>query len=102
VKTSEMEVQAKAVIVTTGGQPKISGFELLRSFDLKIVPPIPSLFTFNMPHESIQELMGIVQEASVKIVGEKWSSSGPLLITHWGMSGPAVLKCSAFGARILA
>jgi predicted Rossmann fold flavoprotein len=55
-----------------------------------------------MPNEPIRELMGVVTEnASVRIIGEKWSTSGPLLITHWGMSGPAVLKCSAFGARIL-
>lgn len=102
VKTPERIFQADAVIVTTGGQPKISGFEILKGFDLKIVPPVPSLFTFNMPEEPIRELMGIVQEnAVVKIVGEKWTSTGPLLITHWGMSGPAVLKCSAFGARIL-
>ncbi len=102
VKTPEMTFIAKSVILTTGGQPKISGFELLKDFDLKIVSPVPSLFTFNMPNEAIKELMGIVQEnAQVKIVGEKWSTGGPLLITHWGMSGPAVLKGSAFGARIL-
>lgn len=102
VKTPETTFSARSVILTTGGQPKISGFELLKDFDLKIVSPVPSLFTFNMPNEPIKELMGIVQEnAQVKIVGEKWSTDGPLLITHWGMSGPAVLKCSAFGARIL-
>jgi predicted Rossmann fold flavoprotein len=56
-----------------------------------------------MPNEPIRELMGIVIEnAAVKIQGEKWNATGPLLITHWGMSGPAVLKCSAYGARILA
>ena len=102
VKTPETTFSVKSVILTTGGQPKISGFELLKDFDLKIVSPVPSLFTFNMPNEPIKELMGIVQEnAQVKIVGEKWSTVGPLLITHWGMSGPAVLKGSAFGARIL-
>lgn len=94
---------AQAVIVTAGGQPKRTGFDLLDQLNLSIVEPLPSLFTFNMPDESIRELMGIVVEnASVKIAGEKWSTGGPLLITHWGMSGPAVLKCSAFGARILA
>ena len=101
VQTPEEIFRSKTVIVTTGGQPKISGFELLKAFPLKIVPPVPSLFTFNMPNEPIKELMGIVQEnALVKIIGEKWTSDGPLLITHWGMSGPAVLKTSAFGARI--
>ncbi len=102
VVTPAGTIACKSVVLTTGGQPKISGFQLLHQLDLKIVPPIPSLFTFNMPHEPIRELMGVVIEnASVRIVGEKWSTSGPLLITHWGMSGPAVLKCSAFGARIL-
>ncbi|MDR0802910.1 NAD(P)/FAD-dependent oxidoreductase [Fluviicola sp.] len=102
VKTPEMTFLSRSVIVTTGGQPKISGFGLLKAFDLNIIPPVPSLFTFNMPNEPVKELMGIVQEnAIVKIIGEKWSSGGPLLITHWGMSGPAVLKCSAFGARVL-
>lgn len=102
VQTPSETFLSKAVIVTTGGQPKISGFDLLKHFDLKIVSPVPSLFTFNMPGEPIKELMGIVQEqAVVKIVGEKWVSEGPLLITHWGMSGPAVLKASAFGARVL-
>lgn len=103
VVTDTETYSAKAVLFTVGGQPKIAGFEALKSLNLKIVDPLPSLFTFNMPGEGIKALMGIVTEkASVKIAGEKWSTSGPLLITHWGMSGPAVLKCSAFGARILA
>lgn len=103
VVTDTETYSAKAVLFTVGGQPKIAGFEALKSLNLKIVDPLPSLFTFNMPGEAIKALMGIVTEkASVKIAGEKWSTSGPLLITHWGMSGPAVLKCSAFGARILA
>lgn len=102
VSTPSRVISCKSVILTVGGQPKISGFQLLNQLELKIVSPIPSLFTFNMPNEPIRELMGVVTEnASVRIVGEKWSTSGPLLITHWGMSGPAVLKCSAFGARIL-
>jgi len=101
--TNKGELFCKSVILTTGGQPKISGFQLLEGLDLAIIPPLPSLFTFNMPEEPVKELMGIVVEnAIVKVAGEKWVSAGPLLITHWGMSGPAVLKCSAFGARILA
>lgn len=103
VCTTDAVYQAKALIVTAGGQPKQSGFDFFSELRLSIVEPLPSLFTFNMPDEPIRELMGIVAEnATVKIAGEKWSASGPLLITHWGMSGPAVLKCSAFGARILA
>lgn len=90
------------VIVTTGGSPKKSGLEWLENLGHKIVDPVPSLFTFNMPNEKIRDLMGIVvEDATVSIQGTKLKSEGPLLITHWGMSGPAILKLSAFGARIL-
>lgn len=90
------------VIVATGGSPKMSGLDWLAALGHKIETPVPSLFTFNMPSESIRELMGIVVEnAIVKIQGTKLRGDGPLLITHWGMSGPAVLKLSSFGARIL-
>ncbi len=90
------------VIVATGGSPKREGLNWLESLGHKIEEPVPSLFTFNMPKESIRELMGIVVEnAVVNIQGTKLRSEGPLLITHWGMSGPAILKLSAFGARIL-
>ena len=91
------------VIVASGGSPKRSGLEWLEKLGHKIEDPVPSLFTFNMPNESIKSLMGIVvKNTLVKIQGEKLNSDGPLLITHWGMSGPAILKLSAFGARLLA
>lgn len=90
------------VIVTTGGSPKRKGLEWLEALGHKIEEPVPSLFTFNMPTEPVTELMGIVVEkALVAIQGTKLKSDGPLLITHWGMSGPAILKLSAFGARLL-
>ena len=90
------------VIVATGGSPKRKGLEWLESLGHQIVDPVPSLFTFNMPQESVKELMGIVVENNqTSIQGTKLKSDGPLLITHWGMSGPSVLKLSAFGARIL-
>jgi len=90
------------VIIATGGSPKRSGFEWLEKLGHKIEDPVPSLFTFNMPSESITDLMGIVVEKTlVSIQGSKIKSDGPLLITHWGMSGPAILKLSAFGARYL-
>lgn len=90
------------VIVATGGSPKRTGLGWLESLGHSISDPVPSLFTFNMPDESITKLMGIVVEnARVKIEATKLVSEGPLLITHWGMSGPAILKLSAFGARIL-
>lgn len=90
------------VIVCVGGNPKLAGYEWLQNLGLKIEPPVPSLFTFNMPSEPIKALMGIVVEpAMANIQSTKLKSDGPLLITHWGMSGPAILKLSAFGARVL-
>ena len=90
------------VILASGGSPKRAGLEWLEDLGHKIETPVPSLFTFNMPTESITRLMGVVVEnALVSIQGTKLKSSGPLLITHWGMSGPSILKLSAFGARIL-
>lgn len=90
------------VIVATGGSPKKSGLIWLEKLGHSIENPVPSLFTFNMPTESIKQLMGVVAEnALVRIQGTKLQSQGPLLVTHWGMSGPAVLKLSAFGARLL-
>lgn len=90
------------VVVASGGSPKREGLEWLEALGHKIEDPVPSLFSFNMPTESIKELMGVsVENASVNIQGTKLKSEGPLLITHWGMSGPAILKLSAFGARTL-
>ncbi|MCG8582562.1 MAG: NAD(P)/FAD-dependent oxidoreductase [Bacteroidales bacterium] len=90
------------VIVTTGGSPKAEGLEWLKALGHKIESPVPSLFTFNMPDEKVTKLMGVVVEkAMVAIQGTKLKAEGPLLITHWGMSGPAILKLSAFGARLI-
>lgn len=90
------------VIVTTGGQPKRSGLEWLEKMGHQIIEPVPSLFTFNMPENPIKELMGnVVEKATVKVEGTKLIGKGPLLVTHWGMSGPAILQLSAWGARLL-
>jgi len=90
------------VIIASGGSPKKSGLLWLESLGHKIADPVPSLFTFNMPKESITELMGVVaNNATVNVQGTKLKSTGPLLVTHWGMSGPAILKLSAHGARTL-
>lgn len=90
------------VIVATGGSPKKEGLIWLENLGHEIVDPVPSLFTFKFPNNPITELMGLsVDKALVKIQGTKLRSEGPLLITHWGMSGPGILKLSAFGARIL-
>lgn len=92
-----------SVIYTTGGQPKNNSLHWLQKFNHELIEPVPSLFTFNMPTEAIRELMGIVvEETTTKIEGTKLEASGPLLITHWGLSGPSILKLSAFGARLLA
>jgi len=94
---------ADRVIYTTGGQPKADSLRWAERFGHTLISPVPSLFTFNMPDEPIRSLMGIVVElAMVRVEKTKLEADGPLLITHWGMSGPAVLKLSAFGARLLA
>ncbi len=103
LKCKEESEFVDRVIVTVGGQPKATGFHFLSELNHHIISPQPSLFTFNMPHESIREFMGlVVEKAVVRIEGQKLIGQGPLLITHWGMSGPAVLQLSAWGARILA
>lgn len=102
VSTNET-FEVDKLIVTTGGQPKLESFRWLADLGHNIIPPVPSLFTFNMPENPVRELMGIVVERTkTKIEGTKLEAEGPLLITHWGMSGPSVLKLSAWGARILA
>jgi len=89
--------------VATGGYPKATMFEWLTNLGHQIENPVPSLFTFNLPKHPITSLMGVsVEGAQVKINGTKLQEVGPLLITHWGMSGPVVLKLSAWGARQLA
>ena len=100
--SGENEFIADKIIIASGGNPKAEGFNWLKKLGHTIVPPVPSLFTFNMPNETIKKLMGVVANpVSLKIKGTKLSSDGPLLITHWGMSGPAVLKLSSWGAREL-
>lgn len=90
------------IIIATGGSPKAEGFLWLKNLGHRIESPVPSLFTFNIPNDALTKLMGVsVNDASVKIEGTKLKQDGPLLITHWGLSGPAILKLSAWGARIL-
>ena len=96
-------LNAGYVCVASGGYPKSSMFDWLKQLGHTIEEPVPSLFTFNMPGNSITALMGVsVEKARVKVPGSKLEDEGPLLITHWGMSGPAILKLSAWGARELA
>ncbi len=102
LETREKTYQFDKVIITSGGQPKRNGFEWLEILGHAIIDPVPSLFTFNMPGNPITALMGnVVEKAVVKVEGTKLVGKGPLLITHWGMSGPAILLLSAWGARVL-
>lgn len=94
---------ADYVCVACGGYPKLGMFDWVRRLGHTVEEPVPSLFTFNMPKHSLTELMGVsVPEAMVKIQGSRLVERGPLLITHWGLSGPVVLRLSAWGARELA
>ena len=88
-----------AVVVTTGGAPK--GLPMLDGLDLEWVPTVPSLFTFTIRDEGLRSLMGLVVNAAVAIPGTAFKADGPLLITDWGLSGPAVLKLSSYAARHL-
>ena len=95
---------AEAVILTAGGQPRADGLlQVLSRLGLPIQAPHPSLFTFTIAHKPLTDLMGVVVEgASVALAGTKFRAQGPLLITHWGMSGPAILKLSSHAALHLA
>lgn len=91
---------ANKLIITSGGHPKREGFHWLNAIGHRIVDPVPSLFTFNIPDVELRKLMGVViPNARIRVIGTDRESSGPLLITHWGMSGPSILRLSAFGAR---
>lgn len=96
-------IKAKYVCIACGGFPKAAMFDWLTVLGHTISKPVPSLFTFNSPGNSITELMGVsVVDAKVSIAGTKLHQQGALLITHWGISGPAVLRLSAWAARELA
>ena len=86
------------IVVTTGGMSKT----VLSFIPESVEEPVPSLFTFNIADEALRALMGtVVEEATAYIPGTKFKASGPLLITHWGMSGPAILRLSSYAAREL-
>ena len=103
----ELMDEYDSVVVTTGGYHKhvIPGGtgDLFEGLDLDLVPPVPSLFTFNLPSSPVRELMGtVVEDVQASIAGTKFKATGPLLVTHWGMSGPSILKLSSYAARFLA
>lgn len=91
------------LLIASGGRPKSENYNWLSIHHPGLLPPVPSLFTFNCPDSYLLPLSGVsVGDALVRIVGTKHSWRGPLLLTHWGFSGPAILKLSAWGARDLA
>lgn len=101
IHTKNQEFKADFVVIAAGSSKKV--WELCQTLNHTIIEPVPSLFTFNINDKRLTDLLGIsVPLATVKLVNTNLEASGPLLITHWGLSGPAVLKLSAFGARILA
>ncbi|WP_233898572.1 BaiN/RdsA family NAD(P)/FAD-dependent oxidoreductase [Tenacibaculum piscium] len=101
INTKEQQFEADYLVIAAGSSKKV--WDLCKTLEHTIVEPVPSLFTFNIKDKRIIDLGGIsVPNADVKLVGTNLENSGPLLITHWGLSGPAILKLSAFGARILA
>ena len=90
------------VVVTTGGSQRAASFRWLEALGHEIEPPVPSLFTLSVADQSLRSLAGTVVEGAVAFIpGMKWRSAGPLLVTHWGMSGPAVLRLSSYAARFL-
>ncbi|MCX6292407.1 MAG: NAD(P)/FAD-dependent oxidoreductase [Bacteroidetes bacterium] len=100
---SGTHVTADKILIAAGGHPKSEHLQWLRETGHELVSSVPSLFTFNIPGNKITGLMGVsVSPVALKIEGTKMQSEGPLLITHWGMSGPAVLKMSSVAARLLA
>jgi len=100
VITKEKQFVCDAVVMAAGSSKKV--WELSKTLRHSIISPVPSLFTFNIKDARIKDLLGIsVPNASVQLEDTNLEASGPLLITHWGMSGPAILKLSAFGARVL-
>lgn len=96
--------KADVVVVTAGGSPQVRGLEMYEKLGLDIVSPVPSLFSLNLEkNHPMMALMGtVVNDVQARLVGTKLSAFGPLLITHWGVSGPAILKLSSYAARILA
>src|SRR5690606_15837210 len=101
VETNQGIFSSKKILVATGSNPKM--WKLLEDLGHTICKPVPSLFTFNIKDSRIQDIPGVVvNHVLVKVVSSHLESSGPLLITHWGMSAPAILKLSAFGALELA
>lgn len=96
------QIVSDYLVIATGGFPLLKQYSFLEFSKHSIVKPVPSLFTFNIQNKELASLMGVSVNAQIKIAGTKFLSSGSILITHWGLSGPAILKLSAFAAIYLA
>jgi predicted Rossmann fold flavoprotein len=99
IETPNEQYLCEKIILATGSNPKI--WDMLQNLGHAIISPVPSLFTFNIKDARIKDLMGVSALAKVTVKDSALEAIGPLLLTHWGMSGPAILKLSAWGARIL-
>lgn len=103
IKTlTQKEYVTKKILITTGGSPKLSSYEWVAKMGHQIISPVPSLFTFNDRDKRLKDLMGVsVSKGKIQIAGTNFKEAGPILITHWGLSGPAVIKLSAWAAAYL-
>jgi predicted Rossmann fold flavoprotein len=102
VKCSDITYCAFNVLIASGGNPKFSSYSWIQKIGHTLIPPIPSLFTFNDSDKEFADLMGVaVANATIKIASTRFTQTGPILITHWGLSGPAVIKLSAWAAQWL-
>jgi len=102
VTTDEVRYIGRNVLVAIGGHPRADAYEFITRLGHTLRPPVPSLFTFNDPERRFADLMGIsVPSGEIRIAGTKFRQSGPVLVTHWGLSGPAVIRLSAWAAEWL-
>lgn len=95
------QLASKRLIIASGGGSKAKHYDFIKDIGHQVIHPIPSLFTFNLKQHPSNTLMGISQEATVRLRGTEFEEFGPVLFTHWGMSGPAILKLSSRGAHFL-
>lgn len=103
IRCKQRQFTADTVVVATGGSPRPAGMEWLAALGLDIIAPVPSLFSLALDSRQLNTLSGtVVQDVTASLAGTKFRAGGPLLITHWGVSGPAVLKLSSLAARHLA
>ncbi|UUC45875.1 NAD(P)/FAD-dependent oxidoreductase [Flavobacterium cerinum] len=99
IETTQEHYKTSKIVMATGSNPKM--WEMLQALGHSVIAPVPSLFTFNIKDPRIKDLMGVSAMATIKVKNTRLNASGPLLITHWGMSGPGILRLSAWGAREL-